>query len=115
MKNAKSLFEDTFGIHANRDTHPIPIQPTHLQHHISAISISDGIFSAIFQGSKAMGKLNAKAKAGDEIIKVGITSSCKGDAVSQADVSGCFRKSNGDTDDNLKIEASDILGSEIII
>jgi len=64
----------------------------------------------VSQGSKAMGKLNAKAKAGDEIIKVGITSSCKGDAVSQAaqDVSGCFRKSNGDTDDNLKIEVDDV-------
>ena len=73
-------------------------------------------FLIVFQGSNAMGKLNAKAKAGDEIIKVGITSSCKGDAVSQAaqDVSGCFRKSDGDADENLKIEASDLLGSEIL-
>merc|ERR1712192_155667 len=64
----------------------------------------------VSQGSKAMGKLNAKAKAGDEIIKVGITSSCKGDAVSQADqdVSGCFCKSDKDTDDNLKIEVDDV-------
>ena len=58
-----------------------------------------------------MGKLNAKAKAGDEIIKVGITSSCKGDAVSQAaqDVSGCFRKSEGNANETLKIQASDIV------
>ena len=61
-----------------------------------------------------MGKLNARAKAGDEILKVGITSTCKGDAVSEADVSGCFRKSDGDPDENLKIQASDILGTEII-
>ena len=63
-------------------------------------------YSVIFQSSKAMGKLNARAKAGDEILKVGITSSCKGEAVSQADVSGCFRKSDGDADENLKIQAS---------
>ena len=56
-----------------------------------------------------MGKLNARAKVGDEILKVGITSSCNGDAVSEADVSGCFRKSDGDADENLKIQASDIL------
>ena len=56
-----------------------------------------------------MGKLNARAKAGDEILRVGITSSCKGEAVSQADVSGCFRKSDGDADENLKIQASGVL------
>ena len=61
-----------------------------------------------------MGKLNARAKIGDEILKVGITSSCKGEAVSQADVSGCFRKSDGDADENLKIQASAILGTENI-
>ena len=58
-----------------------------------------------------MGKLNARAKAGDEILKVGITSSCKGEAVSQADVSGCFRKSDGDADENLKIQASGVFGT----
>jgi len=67
----------------------------------------------VSQGSKAMGKLNAKAKAGDEIIKVGITSSCKGDAVSQAaqDVSGCFRKSDGEANETLKIEGEDLVGN----
>ena len=56
-----------------------------------------------------MGKLNARAKAGDEILKVGITSSCKGEAVGQPDVSGCFRESDGDKDENLKIQASGVL------
>ena len=56
-----------------------------------------------------MGKLNARAKAGDEILKVGVTSSCKGEAVGQPDVSGCFRESDGDADENLKIQASGIL------
>ena len=65
--------------------------------------------SLIFQGSTAMGKLNARAKAGDEILKVGITSSCKGEAVGQPDVSGCFRESDGDKDENLKIQASGVL------
>ena len=51
-----------------------------------------------------MGKLNARAKAGDEILKVGITSPCKGEAVGQPDVSGCFRESDGDADENLKIQ-----------
>ena len=40
------------------------------------------------------------------IIKVGITSSCTGEAVSQPEDSGCFRKSDGDPDENLKIQAS---------
>jgi len=62
-------------------------------------------------GSKAMGKLNARAKIGDEILKVGITSSCKGEAVSQADISGCFRKSDGDADENLKIQGGEDLGN----
>ena len=56
-----------------------------------------------------MGKLNARAKAGDEILKVGITSPCKGEAVGQPDVSGCFRESDGDKDENLKIQASGVL------
>ena len=56
-----------------------------------------------------MGKLNARAKAGDEILKVGITSPCKGEAVGQPDVSGCFRESDGDKDENLKIQASVVL------
>jgi len=60
------------------------------------------------KGSKAMGKLNARAKAGDEIIKVGITSSCTGEAVSQPEDSGCFRKSDGDPDENLKIQGDDL-------
>ena len=40
------------------------------------------------------------------IIKVGITSSCTGEAVSQPEDSGCFRKSDGDPVENLKIQAS---------
>ena len=40
------------------------------------------------------------------IIKVGITSSCTGEAVSQPEDSGCFRKSDGDPYENLKIQAS---------
>ena len=65
--------------------------------------------SLIFQGSTAMGKLNARAKAGDEILKVGVTSPCNGEAVGQPDVSGCFRESDGDKDENLKIQASGVL------
>merc|ERR1711936_1133701 len=61
--------------------------------------------------STAKGKLNARAKAGDDILKVGITSSCKGEAASQPDVSGCFRKSDGDPDENLKIQGSEDLGN----
>jgi len=61
--------------------------------------------------STAKGKLNARAKAGDDILKVGITSSCKGEAVSQPDVSGCFRKSDGDPDENLKIQVGEDLGN----
>merc|ERR1712107_105562 len=55
-----------------------------------------------------MGKLNSRAKAGDEIIKVGITSPCTGEAVSQPEDSGCFRKSDGDPDENLKIKGDDL-------
>ena len=40
------------------------------------------------------------------ITKVGITSPCTGEAVSQPEDSGCFRKSDGDPDENLKIKAS---------
>ena len=65
--------------------------------------------STTFQGSEAMGKLNTRAKAGDDILKVGITSSCTGDAVSKADVSGCFRKTDGDVSENLMIEVSAVL------
>jgi len=61
--------------------------------------------------STAKGKLNARAKAGDDILKVGITSSCKGEAASQPDVSGCFRKSDGDPDENLKIQGGEDLGN----
>ena len=42
------------------------------------------------------------------ITKVGITSPCTGGAVSQPEDSGCFRKSDGDPDENLKIKASNV-------
>ena len=81
---------------------------THIEHTLHT-DINNNNCSLIFQGSTAMGKLNARAKAGDEILKVGITSSCKGEAVGQPDVSGCFRESDGDKDENLKIQVSGVL------
>lgn len=46
--------------------------------------------STVSQGPAVVGVLNKRAKAGDTELKVGVTSTCRGQAVITGDISGCL-------------------------
>ena len=60
------------------------------------------------QGSQAMGVLNQQGKVGDQVLGVGVSSACTGEAARSTNTSGCFKASDGDGDEVVRVAGEDV-------